>query len=407
MLVSPAIAWADVDDTHEVRPVVTTQGWQLGLVGYLQVDAILADKSSQDELDPATRAPLNKERIYIPRGQLRVEAHRGDVFSVIEYDGNTQNGAVGRVVGAWLGWQRGSLIRLRLGLLQLPFGAEVPARVQDKPFLEAPTVTRALFPGLYDGGAIANGAYGVARWAVGITNGAMSGDAQWKGVDPTHSYDFVGRVGADVAGPYHSRFVAGVSALSGTGLSPGTPPTKDRIVWVDDNLDGQIETSELRDVAGSPGTPSQTFHRNGLGADLAVHWCVCALGKGVAFAEVVAGNNLDRSIVFADPVEQGLRDIRELGWFVGAVQEITPYARVGVRYDRYEGDRDAAKQAGIDQVSTHQRYTTLGFLLTGMWHDARLTLAYDRNHNPLGLDVSGFPATRTNDRVTLRAQVAF
>jgi len=46
-------------------------------------------------------------------------------------------------------------------------------------------------------------------------------------------------------------------------------------------------------------------------------------------------------------------------------------------------------------------------MAAGMWHDARLTLEYDHNTNPRGLDLSGLPATRQDDRLTLRAQVGF
>src|SRR5262249_9664548 len=155
-----------------------------------------------------------------------------------------------------------------------------------------------------------------ARWSVAAMNGAPVGDAQWKGRDPISSYDFILRVGADVPLPYRGRVVAGVSALAGAGLHPGTPPTKDQIQWVDENQEGIVQTTELQVTPGMAGEPSQPFGHDGLGADLAVHWCLCALGRGYAFAEGVIARNLDRGAVYADPVKRS-RDLRELGVVVG------------------------------------------------------------------------------------------
>jgi len=149
-----------------------------------------------------------------------------------------------------------------------------------------------------------------------------------------------------------ARDVAQLVGLDqGTGLSPGSG-TKDHFVWVDDNQDGLVETTSLRDIPGAPGEPSQTFHRNGLGADSRG---ALVRVRARRRRRVRRGDRREQPRSrhrFANPVEQGKRDVRELGWVVGVVQDITPNARVGVRYDRYDGDRDAARQAGIDQVST-------------------------------------------------------
>jgi hypothetical protein len=315
------------------------------------------------------------------------------------------------VLGAQLGWSYAPddgppRITLTAGLIPIPFGIDVPGNVRDKWFLEQPAMSRALFPGNFDAGAMAQGGLGLARWSLAIMNGAPVRDAQWQGKDPTSSYDLVGRVGADVAGPRRLRIVAGVSALTGTGLHPGTPPTKDGIQWVDDNQNGRVDPTEIQIVPGSPGEPSQTFSRRALGADVAVHWCLCVLGTGAAFVEAAIATNLDRGLIYADPVSAS-RDLRQLGFAIGAVQALGPHVEIGARYDRYDADRDAMDREGADLVTVHQVFSTLAVMAAARWSDARLTVEYDRERNPFGRGDDGAPTTRAADRVTVRAQVGF
>lgn len=239
-----------------------------------------------------------------------------------------------------------------------------------------------------------------------MMNGAPVGDAQWRGADPVSSFDIVGRIGADIAGPYRSRFVAGISAITGKGLHPGTPPTKDELQWLDENQDGIVQTTEIHVVPGTTGTPSQTFDRDAIGADLQIHWCVCVIGTGMAYAEAVVATNLDRGLVYADPIAT-LRDLRQLGFAVGVVQSIGSHAQVGVRYDRYDADRDAFEREGIDLVGIDKVFSTLSVMAAGRWHDARVLVQYDLERNPFGRGDDGMPTTRSADRVTVRAQVGF
>jgi len=383
-------------------------GWQLDVTGYVQADSVAWSQDSLDELD-VDGEPLNQERFLIRRGRLRAEAHKDQLFAALELDGNTVSGATARLLGAQVGWtlRRPAFdVTVSGGLFKIPFGVEVPASERDKAFLEAPAFARALFPGNYDGGVMAQGSYGIARVAVAATNGAPVGDAQWKGVDPTGSYDFVGRVGAEVDAPYRWRIDVGVSALVGTGLHPGTPPTKDELQWIDDNENGRVELTELRIVPGTPGEPSETYKRNALGADAQVHWCLCAVGNGTAFFEGVIATNLDRGLVYSDPIATS-RDLRQAGFAIGAVQDIGPYAQLGVRYDRYDADRDASEQEGIDLVQTHKIFSTLSVMAGGRWHDARVLVQFDHERNPFGRGDDGMPLTRSADRVTLRGQVGF
>jgi len=380
----------------------------------VQADSIPWSQDSVDELDPATRRPLNQERFLIRRGRVRAEVRRaldaGALSGAFELDGNTIDGPAARLLGAQVGYAypaRAPLVSISAGLFKTPFGAEVPASERDKAFLEPPAFARGLFPGNYDAGVMARGRYGLARWSIALVNGAPVGDAQWRGRDPTGSYDVVGRVGAAVSGPRRSRVEAGVSAITGTGLHPGAPPTKDGFQWVDENQNGIIDgVHELQVVPGSPGTPSVTYDRSALGADLQLHWCLRRLGTGTAFGEAVIATNLDRGIRYADPIAAS-RDLRHLGFALGVVQNVGSVVQAGARYDRYDVDRDASERAGIEIVGADQVFSTLALMAAARWRDARLIAEYDHERNPLGRDDAGAPATRSADRVTLRAQVGF
>ena len=398
-----------------LKPIVSHEGWAIDLTGYVQVDSVAWSQDSVDQLDPSTGLPLNQTRFLIRRGRLRADVHRDALFGAIELDGNTVNGAVARLLAAQVGWKYPAtdraplvapLVAVTAGLFKVPFGAEVPARERDKPFLEPPTWATALFAGNYDAGAMASGAYELLRWSLAVTNGSPVGDAQWTGKDPSSSYDVIGRIGADIPAPRHARVIAGFSALSGTGLHAGTPPTKDDIQWVDENGNGRVDPIELTVIPGKPGTPSVPFHRNALGADLAVRWCLNHLGAGVGFFEGALATNLDRAVVYADPIAQA-RDLRELGFAAGVVQSIGDHAVVGVRYDRYEADRDASERAGVELVQVHKEFSTLGIMASARWSTARFILQYDHQRNPFGRADDGSPITRSADRVTLRAQVGF
>ncbi len=414
-MLGATVASADPETSEPtLRPVITRHGWQLELTGYLQVDAVAWSQDSIDELDPETAEPLNEERFLIRRGRLRAEARRDAFTGAIEFDGNTIAGATtARLLGAQAGWSfarpqlRGApVIAVSAGLFKIPFGVEVPASERDKAFLEAPAFARALFPGNYDAGVMAQGSYGAARWSVAMMNGSPVGDAQWKGSDPSSSYELVGRVGAVVHGPRKLRVEAGVSVLTGTGLHPGTPETKDDIQWIDENGNGIVESTELHVIPGASATPSQTFTRDALGADVQIHWCLCKVGNGTAYAEAALATNLDRGLVYSDPIAQ-TRDLRQLGFAVGVVQEVGAHLLAGARYDRYDADRDAFEREGVDLVSTHQIFSTLSVMAAARWHDARLLVQYDHERNPFGRGDDGAPATRAADRLTLRAQVGF
>src|SRR5262249_32065976 len=163
---------------------------------------------------------------------------------------------------------------------------------------------------------------------------------------------------------------------------------KDQLVWVDANKDGIVEDGELQVIPGSPGEPSQTYHRNAVGADASVRWCLDVVGPGSVFFEGMLATNLDRGVIYADPIASA-RTIREAGFELGAVQDLTASAQVGIRYDRYDADRDANSVTGVMVVRTHQIFSTLAVMAAYRWKTVRIMGEYDHGRNPFGLGDNG------------------
>lgn len=360
---------------------------------------------SADEVDADGRL-LNEETLTLRRAFFRAIAERDRYFAELELDGNTVDGPAARIVTSQVGWHYDDHVRVRGGLLLIPFGSYAPTNARDRFFMEQPTFIRALFPGDVDGGVNAEGQYGLVRWSVAMMNGAPVADAQWGGKDPASSFDVMGRLGADVPLPYRARVVIGVSAVTGKGLHAGRPPTKDSFQWVDANQDGIVQTSELSVVPGSPGEPSRSFSRDAVDVDAAIHWCICALGRGRLRFEGAIAKNLDRGVIYADPIARA-RDVRELGFAIDLVQELGSYALAGVRYDRYDADRDAAETEGVATVYTHEVFTTWSMMAAAHVGTSRLSIQYDHVTNPFGRSDGGAPTTERADRITLRGQVEF
>lgn len=356
---------AGAEDAAAPKPPAPAPPPSVELSGYFQADVIPWDEGSADELG-ADGAPLNQERAMIRRGRLRATVERDVYFAHLELDGNTVSGPVARIVGAQVGtrWRdraRDVDARLSVGVFKIPFGREVPAPEAERPVLEPSTAARALFPGNYDGGLLLAGRWRVVELSAAWTNGAPSGDLQYRGRDPSSSWDAVGRAGArgELAGGV--TLGGGVSVLRGRGFHAGTAPAA-----------------------------SQTFERSAIGADVELGWCLCVVGKGRVSAELALASNLDRGVVYADPVAAG-RDLRELGWYVQVVQELTRHGQVAARYDEYRPDRDAP--AGMAEP----RYRTVSVAAEVHRERARLLVQYEHEERP----------TRATSRVTLRAQVRF
>jgi hypothetical protein len=380
--------------------------------GYLQVDWVLSNQSSQDQIDPSTGQPLNQDRFTLRRGHVRVDAERGPLSAVVELDANTTNGPQVRpidVEGVFR-WptprQREPLLLVALGLMRIPFGFEVQELDYVRPFLERAAVARAFFPGEFDLGAKVQVHYRALDLALAVMNGSPIGAKEFPALDPGRTKELVGRIGTHAEIAPGVLLDAGVSGDTGLGFHPGTPTTKDVLVWRDDNGDGIVQATEISVIPGSAATPSQQFQRYAVGADARVSVKVGSLGLFALRAEIMRGSNIDRGIEIADPVGAG-HDLRELGWLVGATQEVTRWGMLGIRYDEYNPDQDASEQRATNLVPIDRTYRTLALMAMLRYEQARLVLEYDRNGNALGRDANGAPTTLADDAFTLRGQVTF
>jgi hypothetical protein len=389
-------------------PVPTLRG-----SGYLQVDAVVHDRASADELNLSTGAPLNQDRFLLRRGHVRLDAEHGLLSGALEIDANTINGPQLRPIDAEISlrWPeaRDALtpwVSLSAGLMKIPFGFEVPELDVERPFLERSTAARALFPGEFDLGARISARYRFLALSVALMNGHPLGEEAFPGLAPAQRHEVVGRVGTHSELGSSVALDVGVSADAGRGFHAGTPTTKDELVWRDDNGDGIVQATEVQVIGGSAATPSRTFQRFALGGDARL---------GVRFApdyelsmraEIMRGKNLDRGVEPADPIGAGY-DLRELGWYLGATQELTRWALLGLRYDRYNPDQDAREGVAANVVPRDRSYSTWGVLAMLRYREARLSAEYDARHNALGRSASGAPTTLPDAALTLRAQIKF
>lgn len=392
----------------------------LGFGGFLQVDWVAYEASSEDELDGPTRDPLNQMRFLIRRARLRSEFDHPWVFGALEIDGNTVDGPTLRLLDAEASvrWPPRSLavnapappryqLRATVGLMRTPFGVDVQEPERSNQFLEKSAVVRALFPGNFDLGVKALASWEFLNASVAGMNGSPIGERQFPGEDPNKSRDVLGRLGADVQIVKGLRVSAGVSALWGTGFHAGNPATKDVLVWRDANENSLVELPEIQIIPGSAATASENFERFAIGGDLRLRVAVPVLGELVLTGELIRGQNLDRGTDPADPIATG-RDLREWGGYLSVTQELTRYAAIGVRYDRYDPDADALDQLPFELVPADRTLSTWAFSASGGYPPyARLTAEFDINKNFFGRAADGSPDTLPSNRFTLRAEAGF
>ncbi|HEY0252345.1 MAG TPA: hypothetical protein VGC41_12510, partial [Kofleriaceae bacterium] len=117
---------------------MTTLGWKTTLDGFVEVDAVPWSQHSLDELDTAGNL-LNEETITLRRAFFRAIAERDAYFAELELDGNTTNGPAARVVTSQVGWHYEDYLRVRGGMMLIPFGAHAPTNARDRFFMEQPT----------------------------------------------------------------------------------------------------------------------------------------------------------------------------------------------------------------------------------------------------------------------------
>jgi hypothetical protein len=395
-------------------PLFRIGGLNIRLSGFVQADAVAYDATSSDELNFSTGQPINQTRFLVRRARLRIEGDYRYAGGVLEFDGNTVNGPTARITNAEVYLRlphrdpsAPPYLMVVAGLTRIPFGFEVQERDFVRLFLERANAIRAMFPGEYDLGAKLQGGWRWARYQFAVMNGNPSGDKQFALRDPNQSKDLLGRLGVDTPLGGRVAITGGLSGLWGTGFHPGTAPTKDVLVWHDTNLDGQIDPTELQGVLGVPGTPSQSFGRWAFGADVRLTARLPVVGELTVYGELVWASNLDRAIYYADPIALG-RDLRELGWYVAATQQLGKWAMVGVRYDRYDPDSDRIEKIAAQLVPRDLTLSTLSVVAAVTYPPyARLTLEWDHNTNALARAPSGAPTTLGTDQVTFRAQVLF
>jgi hypothetical protein len=412
------IAHLEVRDESSSMPTTSfdaspwSRKWARGFVlsGYVQ-GQYQQSQLSEDQLD-ANGNTLNQNRFLLRRGRLRFDHGWDFAFATLEVDGNNVNGlAFGlRRAEASLLWRARDpsappLLTFTVGLTDIPFGYELFEPNRTRLFLERTTASRSLFPGDTDFGARAMGAVGFFRYAIGIYDGTPVSDSEPSaaGFDPTSEKDILARFGIETQPTKELGVSGGVSFARGTGFHPGTTATKSSLQWQDLNQNGAVDAGELQGVAGQAATPSKTFGRWAIGVDLQARLRT-PIGRGLLYGEAYVASNYDRALLVADPTQTGV-DLREVGGYIGYVQEITAYGLVGLRVDAYNPNGDATSQRAGTILPLDQTITTwsplVGLVLPGR---ARLTFEYDHILDLEGLDSRGVPTDLRNDQWALRLQ---
>jgi hypothetical protein len=390
------------------RPwVVPAEG--IATLGYLQ----LQYESHQDSLNQLFQggAPQNKDRFDVRRARLISTGEWQYVAYVLELDANTVSGPQVDLRKAEGSLQyrpdrkKPALVMATLGMFDTPFGYEVVEVPRTRWFMEPSTAARALWPGSADVGVRLAGAASFFRWTVAVLNGHPLGETSPYALqDPIGWKDVVARFGVDVTPRENFHIAGGISSTRGKGFHAGTDATPASIQWIDANRDGQLQPNELKGIPAQSARPSQTFDRFALGADLRLHFR-SRLGVTKIYGEVVVASNMDRGLFVADPALTHV-DQRELGYYVGLVQEIGRYGVVGFRYDLYDPNLDAFDKRGGALLPYGQAITTYAPLIgVTLPERFRLTFEYDFIANALGRDSRGVPASLAMNTWTLRLQV--
>jgi hypothetical protein len=382
----------------------------VSLYGYVQTDYQIR-QSSEDQLDSSGQS-LNQDRFLIRRARLGATMDRHYGEGRIEVDGNTVNGAAFRLTDAQAsvklpgsGDNAPPVVMATMGLFRIPFGREVPQDDRYRLFMERSTVARALFPGEADLGARLSGGWHFIRYALAVMNGQPLGSSVFAGLDPNHQKDILGRVGVEQSLD-KVDFVGGISGLRGTGFHAGTQASKPTVQWNDTNENNQLDTGELKGVAGVTASPSSNFTRLAFGVDASLSVRFSSLIKTSLAAEFYLANDLDRAILPADPKGVAGRDYREFGYYVSLVQEYGRW-RLGVRYDYYNPDQDSNKLLDVNPVLTNASYSTLAVVAACAAKWGRLLVEYERNRNHLGIDLEGLPTNLGDNAVLVRGEVSF
>jgi hypothetical protein len=367
-------------------------------------------QSSQDHLTQSG-ALLNKDRFLIRRARPSVIEEWEYAALAIELDANTTNGPQVDLRKAEASLQyrpdrtRPPIVMATVGQFDTPFGYELVESPRTRWFMERSTASQGFWPGEPDLGVRLAGALGFFRWTIAALNGEPLGESSPFALQgPLSAKNVTFRFGFDATPRADLHLAGGVSTLRGRGFDPGTPATKTGIQYSDIFGNGTVSLSDLSPIAAASGTAAQSFDRWAVGTDLRIHFRWWP-GLLKAYGEFLLGSNMDRGQYFADPILTGL-DQRELGFYVGALQEITPYAVVGVRYDYYDPNSNAFDKRYGRLLPASQSIETssvlVGFTIPGR---SRLVLQYDIVRNELARSALGLPKNLPSDAFTLRLQV--
>jgi hypothetical protein len=378
--------------------------------GYLQ-SQYEWHQNSQDQLYPGG-ALMNQNRFDIARSRVSLVGDWEYTAFAVEIDANTRSGAQVDLRKAEASLQyrpdrsKPPIIMATLGQFDTPYGYELVESPSTRWFMERSTLSRAFWPGEPDLGVRLAGALGFFRWTIAAVNGHPLGEGSPYALqDPIDAKDIVFRFGFDTR-PREDFHIAGdVSASRGRGFHAGTDATKGTLRWVDLNEDGIAQQIEIRGVPPEAATRSQTFERWAVGAEVRAHvrWPV---GVMKIYGGITMGANMDRGMFIADPILNNFIDQRELGYYVGATQEIFGYGIVGFRYDVYDPNLDASDSRAGSLLPYSQAIKTSSPLV-GVFipNRARLLFQYDAINNALARSMLGVPTKLKEDAWTLRLQV--
>jgi hypothetical protein len=367
-------------------------------------------QESQDQLSPSGQL-LNKNRFSIRRARATLVGEWEYVASVLELDANTTNGPQVDLRKAEASLQyrpdrtQPPIIMGTLGIFDTPFGYEVSETSRARFFMEPTSAANAMFPGQADIGVRIAGAVSFFRWTIAALNGEPLGAASpYILQDPINAKDVLFRFGFEKLVLPDLHLAADVSALRGRGFHPGTLPSSSSVQWHDVNEDGLVQPSEVVGVPAGDGAPSASFDRWAVGADLRLRYRWW-LGDAKIYGEFVLAQNLDRNLYVADPVSTGL-DQRELGFYVAAVQEVTRWGFVGLRYDLYDPNSNTFDKRLGSLLPYSEAVKTIsplvGLTIPGR---ARLLFQYDIISNAYARSASGVPTSLADNVWTLRLQV--
>lgn len=376
--------------------------------GYLQAqyerNELSDDQLLQGEL-------VNQDRFVLRRARLRFDHASEYTALTLEFDANTVNGlkvGVRRAEGAlvWRGPDDSAppLLMLGAGVTDNPFGAEIVESPRDRSFMERSLGSRALFPTEADVGAKLSLVYGPFAAVVAVMNGEPL-DGRTFPSDPNSAKDVIGHVA--VAAPLGKGVVleGGASLATGKGFHPGSPASKDDLIWVDENNDGVAQSTEIRGVQGGAATPSENFDRDAVGFDLRLS-VPTPIGDSQLFAEAFVANNYDRGLLVADPVLSGI-DVRQLGATASLSQQVTKWAYAGFRASFYDPNTDLFEQRKGRILPVSQEIWTFSPVVGASIDPARISVQYDFVQDSLARDKQGVPTDAKNDQLTARLEVGW